>query len=61
MEITVAGGGIMAQAADTYVLDVAEGGGRTGSELAAVDKALGGAIAASIADGIVTEIGRAHV
>jgi len=44
MQITVAGGGITAQTADTYVVEVTEDG-RLASEAAAVDTALGGVIA----------------
>ena len=40
MQITVAGGGITAQAADTLVVEITEDG-RLASELAAVDTALG--------------------
>ncbi|MGE3857604.1 MAG: M17 family peptidase N-terminal domain-containing protein, partial [Dehalococcoidia bacterium] len=53
MQITVAGGGITAQAADTLVVEVPEGG-RLASEAAAVDAALGGVIAQQLADGLVT-------
>lgn len=53
MQITVAGGGITAQTADTYVVEVAEDG-RLASEAAAVDTALGGVIAQHIADGLLT-------
>ena len=54
MEITVASGGITAQTADTYVVEMTEGGGRLASEVAAVDTALGGVIAQMIADGLIT-------
>ena len=52
MEITVAGGGITAQAADTIVVEVPEGG-RLASEAAAVDTALGGVLAQMVADGLL--------
>ncbi|MFA7249906.1 MAG: leucyl aminopeptidase [Dehalococcoidia bacterium] len=54
MEITVAGGGITAQAADTYVVEVTEDGGRLAAETTAVDTAIGGAIKQMIADGHIT-------
>ena len=53
MEITVAGGGIMAQTADTYVVEVFEDG-RLASEAAALDAAMGGAITQLIEDGFLT-------
>ncbi|RLT38038.1 MAG: hypothetical protein DWI58_16155, partial [Chloroflexi bacterium] len=53
MEITVAGGGIMAQTADTYVVEVFEDG-RLASEAAALDAAMGGAITQLIQDDFLT-------
>ncbi len=53
MKITVAGGGITAQTADTAVIEVTEDG-RLASEAAAVDAALGGVVAQMIADGLLT-------
>ena len=53
MEITVAGGGIMAQTADTYVVEVFADG-RLASEAAALDAAMGGAITQLIQDGFLT-------
>ena len=54
MEITVASGGITAQPADTYVVELAEGGGRLTGDLAAVDTALDGAIGRLLADALIT-------
>ncbi|RLT38664.1 MAG: leucyl aminopeptidase, partial [Chloroflexi bacterium] len=53
MEITVAGGGITAQTADTYVVEVYDDG-RLASEAAAVDAAMGGSITQLIAAGVLT-------
>ncbi|MEI7926144.1 MAG: M17 family peptidase N-terminal domain-containing protein [Chloroflexota bacterium] len=53
MKITVAGGGITAQTADTAVIEVTEDG-RLASEAAAVDAALGGVVAQMLADGLLT-------
>ena len=53
MEITVAGGGIMAQTADTYVVEVFADG-RLASEAAALDAAMGGAITQLIQDDFLT-------
>ena len=53
MEITVASGGITAQAADTYVVEVAEGA-RLASEAAAVDATIGGSITQLIEAGVLT-------
>ena len=53
MEITVAGGGITAQAADTMVVEVYDDG-RLAAEAAAVDAAIGGAISQQIAAGVLT-------
>ena len=53
MKITVVGGGIAAQAADTLVVEVPEDG-RLASEAAAVDTALGGVIAQMVTDGLLT-------
>ena len=53
MEITVAGGGITAQQADTLVVEVHDDG-RLASEAAAVDTAIGGAITQMIEAGVLT-------
>ena len=54
MEIAVAGGGITAQGADTYVVQVFEGTRQLSTEATTVDRGLGGTIARMVADGLIT-------
>ncbi|MSQ42514.1 MAG: leucyl aminopeptidase, partial [Dehalococcoidia bacterium] len=54
MEITVASGGIAAQTADSYLVQVYEGSERLSPEAATLDRALDGAITRMIADGLIS-------